>query len=74
MTEENMDGRDFRNCGWAVPVKNVELAWDCKRKKMRFLIRDLEIGICPCRYWVHRGKIAKKAEKTSSGEPGKSLF
>ena len=68
-----VDSQDFRNCGWAVPVKNLCLVWDCKRKKMRLEVRDLKIGLCPCKYWVVRDKITKKAQKTGP-EPEKSLF
>lgn len=67
MTEKNEDSRDFRNCAWSLPVKNAELVWNCKRKKLQFRVPDLGIGVCPCRYWVHGSKAVKK-------ESGKSLF
>ena len=73
MTPKAADAQDFRNCGWAIPAKNIQLTWECKRKKMRLEVRDLKIGLCPCKYWVMRGKITKKSEKTGP-EPEKSLF
>lgn len=66
MTDEK---RDFRSCGWAGKTRQLVDAYFCNRKKMQFREADLDIGVCPCFYWVHRSKMTQNDKKKMKKGP-----
>jgi hypothetical protein len=58
--------RDFRNCGWAGKTKNLVDAYFCNKKRLQLREADLGIGLCPCKYWIHRVEAKAEREKSAS--------
>lgn len=64
--------RDWKNCGWSGKTKNLVDAYFCNKKRLQLRDADIGIGLCPCRYWIHRAERQAeraKASKTGSGTP-----